>query len=397
MSTLTVQNILENRKGWIDLGNAFIAYCKFYKLIESAKLVSGDNYIHYDSYDDDYGDDEGTTSGNIFVRIDVDGKDLPSGTYEISLQGDYNSTFGEAEFLNVSNNRRTEITSDDFRYDEPQTTEEIEIDLVVDKLVSKYFITNKIKEDKKMNRKSLRENLFTDKKFPMTVSLDTIEPTVTSYPELSRSEFRNKIVNSDEHFVHRGDFDKYKVSDDELNDCQLHEQKMNVRRLVESIEDQAYRVAKRKHDDTGAVRKHSGDPYIVHPVGVAKIAKAYGGTEEEIAAAYLHDTIEDTGATVDDIREKFGNKVADIVNDVTNDPYLVKKLGKEEYINQELLSLPDSSLYVKLCDMYYNITDYPNQAQKDRIIRNVSTLLNSRRDLKDDRCLDLIDSILEVA
>lgn len=203
MSTLTVQNILENRKGWIDLGNAFIAYCKFYKLIESAKLVSGDNCIHYDPYDDDYGDDEGTTSGNIFVRIDVDGKDLPSGTYEISLQGDYNSTFGEAEFLNVSNNRRTEITSDDFRYDEPQTTEEIEIDLVVDKLVSKYFITNKINEDKKMNRKSLRENLFTDKKFPMTVSLDTIEPTVTSYPELSRSEFRNKIVNSDEHFVHR--------------------------------------------------------------------------------------------------------------------------------------------------------------------------------------------------
>lgn len=54
-----------------------------------------------------------------------------------------------------------------------------------------------------MNRKSLRENLFTDKKFPMIVSLDTVEPTVTSYPELSRSEFRNKIVNSDEHFVHR--------------------------------------------------------------------------------------------------------------------------------------------------------------------------------------------------
>lgn len=177
----------------------------------------------------------------------------------------------------------------------------------------------------------------------------------------------------------------------------FHEQTINVRRLVESIEDQAYRVAKRKHDDTGAVRKHSGDPYIVHPVGVAKIAKAYGGTEEETAAAYLHDTIEDTGATMDDIREKFGDKVADIVRDVTNDPYLVKKLGKEEYINLELLSLPDSSLYVKLCDMYYNILDYPSQEQKDRIVRNVSTLLNSERDIEDDRCLDLIGSILEAA
>lgn len=182
-----------------------------------------------------------------------------------------------------------------------------------------------------------------------------------------------------------------------LDKNKFYEQTINVRRLVESIEDQAYRVAKRKHDDTGAVRKHSGDPYIVHPVGVAKIAKAYGGTEEETAAAYLHDTIEDTGATMDDIREKFGDKVADIVRDVTNDPYLVKKLGKEEYINLELLSLPDSSLYVKLCDMYYNILDYPSQEQKDRIVRNVSTLLNSERDIEDDRCLDLIGSILEAA
>lgn len=169
-------------------------------------------------------------------------------------------------------------------------------------------------------------------------------------------------------------------------------------KFSEDIENQAYRVAKRKHDDTGALRRYSGEPYIVHPVGVANIAKAYGGTDDEIAASYLHDTVEDAGAKLDDIEEKFGPIVATIVGDVTNDPYEVRRLGKEEYINRELQTIPDSSLFVKLCDIYYNILDWPTQDQKDRMIRNISTLLNSERgDRLDDRCLDLIDACLEAA
>lgn len=181
-------------------------------------------------------------------------------------------------------------------------------------------------------------------------------------------------------------------------------QKQNIKKLVrsleleESIEDRAYRVAKRKHDDTGALRRYSGEPYIVHPVGVAKIAKAFGGDDIEIAAAYLHDTVEDTGATIDDIEEKFGPNVAEIVSEVTTDPYERRRLGKEEYINRELQTISDNALFVKLCDMYYNYTDNADQNQKDRIIRNVSTLLNSYRGNQiDDRCLDLIDAILEAA
>lgn len=175
-------------------------------------------------------------------------------------------------------------------------------------------------------------------------------------------------------------------------------QRRNIRRLVEDITKQAYRVAKRKHDDTGAVRRATGAPYIVHPVGVAKIAKAFGGTDEEVAAAYLHDTVEDAGATIDDIEEKFGPEVADIVNDVTTDPFERRRLGKEEALNQELLTISDAALFVKLCDMYYNANDHADINQKQRIVRNVSTLLNSDRgDELDDRCLDLINAILESA
>lgn len=56
-----------------------------------------------------------------------------------------------------------------------------------------------IEESKKPNKKVIRENLFIDDKFPMIVSLDTIKPTVTSYPELSVIEFLDKVVHVDDH------------------------------------------------------------------------------------------------------------------------------------------------------------------------------------------------------
>lgn len=66
--------------------------------------------------------------------------------------------------------------------------------------------------------------------------------------------------------------------------------------LNESIEDfqgitnkQMYKFAKRKHDDTHAIRKFSGDPYFVHPEGVAKIILNIGGTDTEIKAALEND------------------------------------------------------------------------------------------------------------
>ena len=69
-----------------------------------------------------------------------------------------------------------------------------------------------------------------------------------------------------------------------------------------------------------AVEKHSGDvrkgtsiPYIVHPVEVMKITSGITEDEEVRAAAVLHDTVEDTGATQNDIRERFGDRVCGLV------------------------------------------------------------------------------------
>ena len=153
------------------------------------------------------------------------------------------------------------------------------------------------------------------------------------------------------------------------------------------------RYAKARHDRTGAIRKSSGKPYFVHPDGVAQIVMVYGGTDAQIQAAYLHDTMEDTGETADHIAELFGEDVASIVSEITNDPWEVRRIGKENYISKELCELSHDALLVKLSDMYYNQKDYPKPGQAERQIRNIRYLLANRSDLLDNE-LDLIEDIL---
>lgn len=174
---------------------------------------------------------------------------------------------------------------------------------------------------------------------------------------------------------------------------------MNMSRYYEGIKDlgigsvdHAYNFAKKHHDLTGATRKHSGDPYIVHPEGVAELAACYGGTETEIKAALAHDLLEDTPVTYEKLAAKFGEDVADIVAEITNNKDEIAKVGKEEYINKELVSISKPALYVKLCDMLYNMLDYPKIEQAARMIRNVEYLVDHRK--LDDRENELIQSCM---
>ena len=175
----------------------------------------------------------------------------------------------------------------------------------------------------------------------------------------------------------------------------------NIDVVEESIFDFAaqnqpmYRFAKQKHDATGATRKHSGDPYWVHPEGVAKVAAAYGGTDIEIQAAMAHDTLEDTNCSYDELEEMFGDEVASIVREITNDTEEVDRLGKEQYINLELINLSHPALFVKLCDMYYNQMDFPTEAQKQRMIKNINYLLANREDDLNENEIALIEAILQ--
>ena len=76
-------------------------------------------------------------------------------------------------------------------------------------------------------------------------------------------------------------------------------------------------LAVRAHD--GQVRKGTAIPYIAHPMAVASIALEYGADEDQAIAALLHDAVEDGGAEYEqEIRERFGGRVADLVMGCTD-------------------------------------------------------------------------------
>ena len=87
--------------------------------------------------------------------------------------------------------------------------------------------------------------------------------------------------------------------------------------MTHDLIEQAKKYATWKH--TGQKRKYTGEDYIVHPTEVAAtVASLPDSTPEMIAAAYLHDVVEDTDTSVTDILEEFGMVVASYVNGLTD-------------------------------------------------------------------------------
>lgn len=128
---------------------------------------------------------------------------------------------------------------------------------------------------------------------------------------------------------------------------------------IQKILDAASFAAK-KH--TGQKRKGSdGEPYINHPVEVANLLTSIGGIEDPdmITAALLHDTVEDTGVTFEEIEERFGKTVAGYVRELTDD----KELPKAERKQLQVVHAPNLSngaKQIKLADKISNIRDVTN-------------------------------------
>ena len=104
------------------------------------------------------------------------------------------------------------------------------------------------------------------------------------------------------------------------------------------------------------LRKGTNVPYHAHLLGVASLVLNDGGDEDEAVAAVLHDLVEDTDATVDDVRERFGDRVARIVDACTDAHERPKpEWGgrKRAYIERMRTAQPDE-LRVSLADKLYN-------------------------------------------
>jgi (p)ppGpp synthase/HD superfamily hydrolase len=87
-----------------------------------------------------------------------------------------------------------------------------------------------------------------------------------------------------------------------------------------TLEERAYIFAMAAHEAVGQMRKYTNEPYIVHPMEVASIVKTVPHTDEMVAAAYLHDVVEDTGVSIATILHVFGPVVAEYVHLLTDPP-----------------------------------------------------------------------------
>ncbi len=123
-----------------------------------------------------------------------------------------------------------------------------------------------------------------------------------------------------------------------------------------SLWQRAASFAARAH--AGGLRKDGRTPYVAHPFRVAFTVRHVFGCEDEIAiaAALLHDTIEDTSADYDEIEECFGRDVADCVSALTKSKAMREDEREIEY-DQRLGRAPWQVRLVKLADVYDNAID----------------------------------------
>ena len=106
--------------------------------------------------------------------------------------------------------------------------------------------------------------------------------------------------------------------------------------------------------------RSDGSPYISHPVRVARIVRDHKRSkniEHIINAALLHDTVEDTQTTLDEIEALFGQLAASLVAELTSDPEKIKQLGKTAYLQTKMANMTSYGLVVKLADRLDNVSD----------------------------------------
>ncbi len=144
----------------------------------------------------------------------------------------------------------------------------------------------------------------------------------------------------------------------------------------DSVIIKAYEIARRLHD--GQFRK-SGEPYIIHPVAVAKILAGFGMDNETIVAGLLHDAIEDTKYTRDQLAADFDDKIADLVEGVTkltNISYDTTETAQAENFRKMFLAMSKDIrvLIIKLADRLHNMRTLEYMTPEKREIKSRETL-----------------------
>ncbi len=172
--------------------------------------------------------------------------------------------------------------------------------------------------------------------------------------------------------------------------------------------DKAFKLARDCHN--GQMRS-SGEPYIIHPIAVAKIVLDYGMDYQSVVAAMLHDTVEDTDLTLEEIKKEFGFDIAGLVDGLT-------KLGKvpldikdkeeqqAENVRKMLLAMSEDIrvIIIKLADRLHNVRTLNFVAPQKRRDKALETLeiyapiahrlgIRTIKEELEDRAISFLDPI----
>ena len=121
---------------------------------------------------------------------------------------------------------------------------------------------------------------------------------------------------------------------------------------------EAYRLAEEKHREQ---RRSSGEPYIIHPLSVAAILVELGMDSQSVMAGLLHDVVEDTDCTIEDITARFGHEVALLIDGVTKldkIPYSSREEQQAENLRKMLMAMAEDIrvIIIKFADRMHNLS-----------------------------------------
>lgn len=149
----------------------------------------------------------------------------------------------------------------------------------------------------------------------------------------------------------------------------------------ELITNKALEFAREKHK--GQIRKNNTPvEYITHPINVANLVKKYANNavniDDLVSSAYLHDTLEDTNTTYEELICNFGNIISNLVKELTNNDVLKKEMGKTKYLSMKMANMSEDALIIKLCDRLDNVSSLynTNKAFIDKYLRETISILN---------------------
>ena len=170
--------------------------------------------------------------------------------------------------------------------------------------------------------------------------------------------------------------------------------------------DKAYHLAERAHD--GQFRR-AGEPYICHPLHVAMLLVDLGMDTESLAAALMHDVVEDTSVTLDELESQFGADVAHMVDGVTKLTKIKFSSVEEqqaENLRKMLMAMSQDVrvMIIKLCDRLHNMRTgdaWPEQKRRDKALETMEVyapiahrlgISNIKEELE-DRSLRYLDPV----